>query len=305
MNNLGSTYSNPMMGSNTSGGLMSGFRNNRLVSGGSEFLNSNSLVAKVSFLILIIILFIFFLRLGTQVLNYVLGPSTSPVLLKGMHDGKKQKIIEQDPKINGAIPVLRSNNERYGTEFTYSVWLFIDDVRYKPGQKKHIFHKGSEDFSDDKGSSINDVKTFGMAFPNNGPGLYLTDDQTEPNKLVVVMNTFDDIIEEVEIPNIPLNKWINVVIRVSNRNMDVYINGTIAVRHKFESVPKQNYGKVYCCMNGGFSGDISQLKYWNRALSGVEIAANNNSGPNMQQDESMHIFPPYLSLRWFFNTQNN
>ena len=57
-NNLGSTYSNPLMGSTSSGGLMSGFRNNRMVSGGSEFLTSNSLVAKVAFLILIIILLI-------------------------------------------------------------------------------------------------------------------------------------------------------------------------------------------------------------------------------------------------------
>ena len=128
----------------------------------------------------------------------------------------------------------------------------------------------------------------------------LTDDKDKPNTLVVVMNTFDSIMEEVEIPNIPLNKWINVVIRIKNRLLDVYINGTITVRHRFESPPRQNYGKLYVGMNGGFSGQLSSLKYYNRALSGVEIGALNNSGPNMKTDQSMHIFPPYFSLRWFF-----
>ena len=296
--NLGSTYSNPMMPTNTSGGLMSGFRNNRFVSGSTEFLYSNSLVAKVAFLILIIILFIFFLRLGTQLLNWLMGPSTSPILLDGMKDGKKAVIIEQDPKVKGSIPILRSDNERYGTEFTYSVWIFIDDINYKSGQYKHIFNKGSETMNKSK---YNEMSTIGMAFPNNGPGLYLTDDKNEPNKLVVIMNTFDQVIEEVEVPNIPLNKWINVVIRVKNKIMDVYINGTIAIRHKFEAVPRQNYGKMFINMNGGFSGEISTLRYYNRALSGVEIASNNNSGPNMKTDKSMNIFPPYFSLKWYFS----
>ena len=192
---------------------------------------------------------------------------------------EKAVIIEQDPKVKGSIPILRSDNERYGTEFTYSVWIFIDDINYKSGQYKHIFNKGSETMNKSK---YNEMSTVGMAFPNNGPGLYLTDDKNEPNKLVVIMNTFDQVIEEVEVPNIPLNKWINVVIRVKNKIMDVYINGTISVRHKFEAVPRQNYGKMFINMNGGFSGEISTLRYYNRALSGVEIAANNNSGPNMK-----------------------
>ena len=40
---------------------------------------------------------------------------------------------------------------------------------------------------------------------------------TTENKLVVIMNTFDKILEEVEIPNIPMNKWINVVMRQEGR----------------------------------------------------------------------------------------
>ena len=52
--------------------LMSKFRNNRFVSGGSDFLNSNSLVAKVCFLILIILLFIMAIRIWTAFFSWLL-----------------------------------------------------------------------------------------------------------------------------------------------------------------------------------------------------------------------------------------
>ncbi len=297
-----STYKNPAIPSNT-GAVASSFSNPNL-GGAASFLQSNTLVAKVSFLILTILIFIFLLRMGTQLLNWLLGPPSSPMLLSNMKDAKKMLKVTQDPKIKDSITVTRSDNQRYGAEFTYSVWLFIDDINYKPGVKKHIFHKGSEGNISGK-DKYNEKSIKGMSFPNNGPGLYLTDDTTNPNTLVVVMNTYDEVIEEVEIPNIPINKWINVVIRVQNRVLDVYINGSIAVRHKFTSVPKQNYGDVYINMNGGFSGQISSLQYFNRALSGVEIQGNNSAGPSMKTDQSMHIYPPYFSLRWFFGSQNN
>ena len=49
-------------------GMMAKFRNNKMVSGGTDFLYSNSLVAKVCFLVLIIILFIIAVRLGSRLI---------------------------------------------------------------------------------------------------------------------------------------------------------------------------------------------------------------------------------------------
>ena len=37
-------------------------------------------------------------------------------------------------------------------------------------------------------------------------------------------------------------------------NLDVFVNGTISVRHVMSSPPKQNYGDVFINMNNGFSG---------------------------------------------------
>ena len=81
-----------------------------------------------------------------------------------------------------------------------------------PNRNQHIFNKGDplETNKEETTWGNNDIN--GMAFPNNGPGLYLSQ---KKNSLIVVMNSFNDVMEEVEIDDIPLNKWINVVLRCS------------------------------------------------------------------------------------------
>jgi len=294
MRNLGSGASNVAA---SSSGMMAKFRNNKIVGGTSDFLYSNSLVAKVCFLVLIVILFIFAARLGSRFLNWIVTPARNPILIDGMKDAKKLSIIHQNPSVGGSKPVLRSVNERHGLEFTWSVWLYIDDVSpNNKNSRKHIFHKGSSGKLID-GDKYNDINVSGLAFPNNGPGLYLHENK---NNLIVVMNTFDSVLEEVEIEDIPLNKWINVVLKVKGKKLDTYINGSIVNRHIFQSVPKQNYGDVYVNMNSGYSGMLSSLRYFDKALTGVEIENLVKTGPNMTATGDMNIFPKYLSLRWFF-----
>ena len=60
---------------------------------------------------------------------------------------------------------------------------------------------------------------------------------------------------------------MNIIIRVQNSAMDVYINGTITRSVELAGVPKQNYGDVFVGLNGGFDGYVSnfaakQLSPW-------------------------------------------
>lgn len=266
------------------------FSNNTYVSGTRDFLTSNSLVARVAFLILIIILFIFLLRMGSLFLSWLIAPKPDPHIVKHMKDAKTYERIVQHPAIRDSITILRSKNEQEGVEFTYSVWLYINDVRdYKKGLYKHVFHKGSNNF-DGKG----------MAGPNNAPGVYISDDASKPNKMIVVMNTFDSLADaKIELDNIPLNKWINLIVRVENKALDVYVNGTIAGRHVTNSVYKQNYGDLLVNANGGFLGMLSSLRYFNRGLTTMEIMDIVNKGPSLKMDRSLANFPPYLSSTWY------
>ena len=63
------------------------------LSGTKEFLESNSLVAKVAFLLLVLIAFILLLRLGIQIISYFMTPSSDPILIDGMIDATHMQII--------------------------------------------------------------------------------------------------------------------------------------------------------------------------------------------------------------------
>jgi len=256
-------------------------------SGIKDFMNSSSLIARVSFILLVVLAFIVILQFSLGVLSWFFGENESPRLINGMIDAKQLIVIPQDPSMKNSKPIVRSVNGPNGIEFTWSVWVFIDDT---PSSKyRHIFSKGNAD-----------VTETGLNFPNNAPGLYI---MPNTNALKVIMNTYNNINEEVVIDDIPLNKWVNVIIRCRNTNLDVYINGTITKSLKLTSVPKQNYGDVNIALNGGFSGYISNLWYYNYALGTAAIYNLVKTGPNtrMSSKSAMSVKNAnYLSLRWFF-----
>jgi len=266
------------------------FSTNKGNSGTKEFLESNSLVAKFAFLLVVIFGFLILLRIGISVISNLFKPNESPHLIDGMVDASQMIIFEQDPSNNGAVTIYRSVNANDGIEFTWSVWIFIDNLQNNSGIYKHIFSKGNSN-----------LKENGLIYPNNAPGLYIA---PHTNTLVVMMNTYHVINEEIIIPDIPLNKWVNVIIRCQNTTFDVYINGTISRSINLVGVPKQNYGDVYVAMNGGFDGYISNLWYYNYALGTSAIQNLVNKGPNLNMANGQNAVdvkdPNYLSLNWFF-----
>ena len=273
----------------SSNNTFNSFSTNTGTFGTKEFLESNSLVAKIAFLILVIFGFIILLRVGLSVISYFFKPSESPHLIDGMVDASQMIIFQQDPSNNGSKTIYRSVNANDGIEFTWSVWIFIDNLQTNSGIYKHVFSKGNSTLQEN-----------GLIYPNNAPGLYIA---PNTNSLVVMMNTFHVINEEIIIPDIPLNKWVNVIIRCQNTTLDVYINGTITRSINLVGVPKQNYGDVYLGMNGGFAGNISNLWYYNYALGTAAIQRIAEDGPNTKMIGSNGMNDKmfnYLSLRWFF-----
>ena len=82
--------------------------------GSKEFMESNSLVAKVAFLLLVVVLFVVALKSLTYVASYFLQPNGSPHLIDGMIDAKQMKVINVDPNEKGSKPIVRSVNEEGG-----------------------------------------------------------------------------------------------------------------------------------------------------------------------------------------------
>lgn len=265
-------------------------------SGVKDFLNSSSLIARFSFVMLVLLVFIIVLKILMTILKRILTHiNNNPILIDGMIDAKTSVIIPQNPSSNGSITINRSINTPSGIEFTWSVWIFINEIT-NDGMYKHIFSKGNN----------LEVTKNGLYFPNNAPGMYIS---PNTNNLFILMNTYDNIQEEITINNIPIGKWVNVILRCRNKTLDVYINGTITKSINLNGVPKQNYGDVFVAMNGGFNGNISDLRYYDYSIGLNEISGLSTMGPNLTISASaassfLLRSADYLSLRWYFYGAN-
>ena len=281
---------------------ISSFSSNKYIDASKEFLESNSLVAKVTFLLFALFLYMMLFRIGMMIIMYFYGPSSVQKLVDGIIPAESAITIKQDPKITGSQTISRSNNQVNGIEFTWSVWLYINKstVETKFTTYKHIFHKGN----------LN-IDPNGLNSPNNAPGLYISPLSHSVNdlELTVAMSTFGEYDEQIKISNIPLNKWFNVIIRCKNTLLDVYVNGSIAKSTTLTGVPKQNFGDIYVTNNGGFNGQLADLLYHSKALGIADIQKIMSNGPSKYAATIsgsggmglVNTSANYLSTQWYFD----
>jgi hypothetical protein len=276
---------------------LNSFSSQSLVNGSQEFLNSNTLIAKFVFLLLVVIAFLLVVSVGMKIIAYFIQPSRTPYLVKGKVTGSSDLTISQTPNSNTDPIVFRSTNKNNGLELTWSVWLSIESLNTSSTKYEHVFSKGNDEYK-----TSGDI---GVATVNNAPGVYLKNNAGSPT-LRVYMDTVNNNTTYVDISNVPLKKWFHVAVRIKNNIMDIYINGSVAQRYEFTEVPKQNYNDVLVGKNDGFKGSLSNLLYYDRALNVYEINNIILAGPNVS--ESLINVPlsnfgyySYLSRSWYTN----
>lgn len=228
---------------------------------------------------LLIIIAVFF------VARYLLGKYqdsvySSPYLLEGSKNAKHALVVSQDPTNPSYVPMPKSDGQD-GIQFTYDFWIMIESFEYKTGEWKHVFHKGNA-----------------SSYPNRAPGVWI---HPNTNAIRVYMNTQDNILEYVDIANIPIRKWIHMAIVLDDMNLDVYVNGYLKTRRLLTSVPKLNNGDFWCNMFGGFEGYLSKIRYYARAIGPREIAENVRSGPGSSACIDTGQVPPYLDDDWWLS----
>ena len=134
----------------------------------------------------------------TEILPYTLNAA----------DGKK--VIQQDlSKDPDAIPILPSDNERTGIEFSYSFFLYVNEGTIT-GQDvlKSVFYKGYD----------------GSPWPLMAPGVFI---KGETNTMRIVYNSSAEPYNFVDIENIPIGKYFHTVLNFKSSALEVHINGRI------------------------------------------------------------------------------
>lgn len=291
----------------------------------SEFARSNTLVAKIVFLILVIFVFSFIYYMLSTLISYIFSPNESPYILYGMKDATDSLIIPQDPKKKNSKLIFRSKNKNGGIEFSYSFWMYIKDEFEEIDKFKHVFHKGSSELN-----NTND----GTHGPLCSPGVYLyrgaksdthvsetvSSNVKELNRekqiigMLVRLNIHNNnekpyigykYYDNIYVDNLPIKKWIHVVIKSTNQNIiDIYINGNLVKRHNLSNIVKQNYDNIYINLDGGFNGNLSNIKYYNYAIDTFEIDKISKNGPNLKMSKKSNLSeskPSYLSNNWYDN----
>lgn len=263
----------------------------------NSFFQVNTTISKFVFILLILIVFVMLFHLGLYALQYMYGSTRTPYIINGLIDSDKSIVISSNPNLDNSVPILRSVNELTGIEYTWSIWLYIEDPFLNSGNPyKRVFAKGTYTMYD---SLVN----YNAAFINNSPGLYYGE---QDNKLILVFNTYSndsDVYETIDIDNIPIEKWISCVITLKDKKVNVYINGVMSKEYILLNVPKQNYYDTSVGDDKGFGGYISSLRYYDYAISEENIQTIMANGPNLNRDTTNKIYdnPPWLSMNWYYN----
>ena len=277
---------------------VSDFSSKSAVDASSEFLESNTIVAKFAFIIVVLVGFMLLFRMGAIIMSYFFMPTGSPYLVQGKISGSEAIVIKQDTR--SSFPIVKlSEDATTGIEFTYNVWVYLTGESTRDSYK-HVFNKG----------------TIANTTGNNAPGLYVKTNADGTNSARIYIDTMkeDGALATgtssrnvfVDLNELPNNKWINISIRLQNRIMDVYVNGVLTGRKDLEYVPRQNYGVVNVCANGGFAGNLSNLRYYDSALNVFQINQIVASGPDLSASKSgasaeMSGFYYYLSSQFYQN----
>ena len=210
----------------------------------------------------------------------------------------------QDPKSPLAKTVYTSDNQRSGVEFSYSLFCYITSDTFSNGddQLYHILHKG-----------------YSKPYPLMGPGLFM---KGNSNTLRVYMNCYQTWNNYADIDNIPIEKWVHIVVSCKGNQLYVYINGNLKTKMALSgnTPPYQNYGDIYLfsqrtitlsssttpslkstslIFNGAAKGLASRVFYFAYALTYTEIQNLINMGPSPVMEGVNMSITPYLTDQWW------
>ena len=142
-----------------------------------------------------------------------------------------------------------------GIKFTYSMWLYINNV---PENAHWINRYKSKRFIVYRYGSPNVIY-----YPENH---ILAVGMTYKNNLDIYTRYYHDI------PNLPVQSWNHISFTVDNRYFNVYLNGELVGSKILDSVPFVFERFLYLGQkNNNFNGYISHFEYYNDVLNSKSI----------------------------------
>ena len=212
-------------------------------------------------IVITIVIIVFILML----LRYIL---IDPYTLQTMQNGQTTSTISASSLATNGSDVPSSN-------FAYSIWFYVNDWNYRYGEPKVIFGRMGSKSGPDQGSIP------GISGLDPCPAVIL--DPVE-NNVSVSLGCYPGIDQQPTTPggntvihtctvsNVPIQKWVNLVVSVYGRTMDLYIDGKLVRTCLLPGVASvNNNADIYVTPGGGFAGWTSKLQYFPNSLNPQEV----------------------------------
>jgi hypothetical protein len=192
---------------------------------------------------------------------------TDPYTLQNIQDGQTTSKISASNLATNGSDVPSSN-------FAYSVWFYVNDWNYRYGEPKVIFGRmGAK-----SGNGVGSVS--GISGLDPCPAVVLG---AVENNISVSLGCYPGVDQEPTTPggntvvhtcsiaNVPIQKWVNLIISVYGRTMDLYIDGKLVRTCLLPGIASiNNNANIYVTPAGGFNGLTSKLQYYPNSLNPQE-----------------------------------
>jgi hypothetical protein len=192
-----------------------------------------------------ILMFLVIIILVIVILKYIMSDGNT---LSSLTSGKSSQTIDPSE--------LESSSSGNTSNFTYSIWFFIDDWNYKYGEPKVIFGRMSTTDIKSPCPTVvlsplqNNIEVSLAVYPG-------VDDENTDN------STVETVVHTCGIANVPIQKWCNLLVSVYGRTLDLYLDGKMVRTCVLPGIAKiDSNAPVYITPTGGFSGWTARFQYW-------------------------------------------
>jgi hypothetical protein len=199
-----------------------------------------------------------------MLLRYIFS---DPYTLQNIQDGKTSSTIAATSLATNGSSVPSSN-------FAYSIWFYINNWNYRYGEPKVIFGRMGAVSGQGTGSVP------GVSGMDPCPAVVLG---AVENNLDISLGCYPGVDQEPTTPggttvvhtcsvsNVPIQKWVNLVVSVYGRSMDIYIDGKLVRTCLLPGVASvNNSANVYVTPSGGFEGWTSKFQYYPNSINPQE-----------------------------------
>ena len=164
------------------------------------------------------------------------------------------------------------------SNFTYSIWFYIDNWEVNLGKRKTLFDViGGDDGSTGPLSvyfdpNINNMKIKVDCYTDGKDHHKKSKEETRGAMESSTTNSmhFTGVTETTthcNVDNFPLQKWVNLIISVEGRTLDVYIDGKLVKTCVLPGTVNTSNIRGINVTKPGFSGMTADLTYWKTASS--------------------------------------